>query len=121
MSDITSLYQARYGEPTPGTRVFIVTCQQKNGWKGMDRESSALVPDRPKSQPAAVTGALTLQSYMHKGCTRDEQRTSPRAVPEVPVSGEPVAGPVMDSFEGGARQGQHMGEACPGPIPEHSD
>src|ERR1039457_7637613 len=33
-SDITYLYRARYGEPRPGMRVFIVTCQQKNGWKG---------------------------------------------------------------------------------------
>jgi hypothetical protein len=121
MSDITYLYQARYGEPRPGTRVFIVTCQQKNGWKGIDREASALVPDRPEGQQAAVPGALTLQPHMHKGCTSDEQGTNPRAVPEVPVGGEPAAGPVMDGFEGSARQEQPMGEACPGPIPEHPD
>ena len=67
MSDITSLYQARYGEPTPGTRVFIVTCQQKNGWKGMDRETSALVPDRPKAQQAAAEAVDSQNLHMHKG------------------------------------------------------
>ena len=56
--------------------MFIVACQQKNGLKGIDREASALVPDRPEGQLAAVTGALTLQPYMHKGCTSDEQWTS---------------------------------------------
>jgi hypothetical protein len=87
-SDITYLYRARYGEPRPGTRVFIVTCQQKNGWKGMDRETSALVPDRPEGQQAAAIGALTLQPYMHKGGTRDEQESGPQAVPEPQGSGE---------------------------------
>jgi hypothetical protein len=53
-SDIIHLYRARYGEPRPGTRVFIVTCQTKDGWKGMDRETSALVPDRPQGQQAAA-------------------------------------------------------------------
>jgi hypothetical protein len=118
MSDITYLYRARYGEPRPGTRVFIVTCQQKNGWKGMDRETSALVPDRPQGQQAAATGALTLQPDMHKGGTRDEQGSGPQVVPEVPASSKPGAGPVKDSFEGGASQEQSMGEACPGPVPE---
>jgi hypothetical protein len=33
-SDITELYVARYGEPKPGQKVFIVTRQQKNGWEG---------------------------------------------------------------------------------------
>jgi uncharacterized Zn-binding protein involved in type VI secretion len=59
----------------------------------MDREASALVPDRRESQPAAVTGALTLQPHIYKGSTSDEQGTSLRAVPEVPVGGEPAAGP----------------------------
>jgi hypothetical protein len=117
-SEITCLYRARFGEPRPGTRVFIVTCQQKNGWKGMDRETSALVPDRPQGQQAAATGALTLQPYMHKGGTRDEQGSGPQVVPEVPASGKPGTGPVTGSFEGGASQEQSIGEACPGPVPE---
>jgi hypothetical protein len=32
--DITALYIARFGEPRPGERVFIVTRQQKDGWEG---------------------------------------------------------------------------------------
>ena len=87
-SDITYLYQARYGEPRPGTRVFIVTCQQKDGWKGMDCEASALVPDRPKGQQAAATGALTLQPYMHKGSTRDAEGTIPPVGSQSPVGAE---------------------------------
>src|ERR1035441_1101088 len=74
-SDITYLYQARFGEPRPGTRVFIVTCQQKNGWKGFDRETSALVPDRPKGQQATVEVAASQNPYMHKGGTRDAEGT----------------------------------------------
>jgi len=44
MSDITELYFARYGRPSPGKRVFIVTRQQKNGWEGHDTETSQIVP-----------------------------------------------------------------------------
>ncbi len=44
MSDITELYLARYGEPRPGQRVFIVTRQQRNGWEGRDMETSEIVP-----------------------------------------------------------------------------
>src|ERR1035437_800820 len=92
MSDITYLYRARYGEPRPGTRVFIVTCQQKNGWKGMDRETSALVPDRPQGQQAAATGALTLQPDMHKGSTRDAEGTIALVGGQSPGGAEPVTG-----------------------------
>jgi hypothetical protein len=91
-SDITYLYRARYGEPRPGTRVFIVTCQQKNGWKGMDRETSALVPDRPKDQQATATVALTLQPYMHKGSTRDAEGTIAPVGGQCLGGAEPVTG-----------------------------
>ena len=43
MSEITSLYKPRFGEPRPGRKVFIVTCQTKDGWKGLERETSARV------------------------------------------------------------------------------
>ena len=46
MSEITDLYKARYGEPRPGKKVFVVTCQQKNGWKGIDQETSEIVPGK---------------------------------------------------------------------------
>ncbi len=92
LSEITNLYKARYGEPRPGRKVFVVTCQQKNGWEGLDQEASEVVPDRPAGQQvmseAAVRGvplpvAASLQGaaalaetgssqkpLMHKGCTR---------------------------------------------------
>jgi hypothetical protein len=78
-SDITFLYQARYGEPRAGTRVFIVTCQQKNGWKGIDLETNALVPDRPKDQQATAALANGQNPYMHKGSTRDAEGVVPLA------------------------------------------
>jgi len=121
LSEITALYVTRYGEPRPGEKIFIVTRQQKDGWEGYDQQSSEIVPAAPQAQQAIAAVALTLLPHMHKGCTSDEQGTNPRAVPEVPVGGEPAAGPVMDGFEGSARQEQPMGEACPGPIPEHPD
>jgi hypothetical protein len=72
-SEITELYKAKFGEPPPGTKVFIVTCQQKNGWKGLDHESSAIVPDRPEGLQASTTVANSSKPLMHKGCTRDAQ------------------------------------------------
>ncbi len=42
--DITDLYIARFGQPRPGQKVFIVTCQTRNGWKGRD---SVIQRDRP--------------------------------------------------------------------------
>ena len=31
--DITAPYTARYGQPSPGQKIFIVTCQVTDGWK----------------------------------------------------------------------------------------
>jgi hypothetical protein len=45
--DITALYAVRFGQPSPGRRVFIVTCQEKNGWQGQNSAVSALVPPGP--------------------------------------------------------------------------
>ena len=81
MSDITDIYKARYGEPQAGTKVFIVTRQQKDGWQGLAQESSEIVPDRPAGQQAVATTALTLKVHMHKGCTRDAQGTIPLPIP----------------------------------------
>jgi hypothetical protein len=91
-SDITHLYKARYGEPRPGTRVFIVTCQQKNGWKGMDRETSALVPDRPKGQQAAAEPVDSQNLHMHKGGTRDMEGTIAPVDGQSPGGAEPAIG-----------------------------
>ncbi len=45
--DITALYTARFGQPRPGQKVFVVTCQEKNGWKAQDYVTSAIVPPSP--------------------------------------------------------------------------
>jgi hypothetical protein len=45
--DITGLYTARFGQPAPGNKVFIVTCQTRNGWKAQDNVNSAIVPPPP--------------------------------------------------------------------------
>ena len=55
LSDITDIYVARYGEPRPGERVFIVTRQQKDGWEGLDKGTKARVPEKPAGQQVAAT------------------------------------------------------------------
>ena len=42
--DITDLYVAKYGAPRPGSRVFIQTMQQINGWQDLPQQVSAIVP-----------------------------------------------------------------------------
>jgi hypothetical protein len=39
--DITALYIARFGQPTPGGKIFVVTSQHKTGWRGPDHVSRA--------------------------------------------------------------------------------
>ena len=53
--DITAPYIARFGQPRPGQKVFVVTCQQKNGWKAQDHVASAIVPPSPVPGEASVT------------------------------------------------------------------
>jgi hypothetical protein len=48
LSDITELYLAKFGEPTSGQKIFIVTCQQKDGWEGFHQQTSAIVPPKPE-------------------------------------------------------------------------
>ncbi len=117
LSEITALYKARYGEPRPGRKVFIVTCQQKNGWKGLDQEASEVVPDRPEGQSAAseagahgvarpadagLEGVAVLaetgnsqKPLMHKGCTRGDGE-----------SATPVVGPSQEGSETGIQGGK---------------
>jgi hypothetical protein len=56
-SEITRLYQGKFGEPRPGQKIFLVTCQEKDGWKGQDRETSAAVPEPPEALQATADGA----------------------------------------------------------------
>lgn len=44
--NITELYTAWFSQPRPGQKVFIVTCQQKNGWKAQESL------DRPAPHPS---------------------------------------------------------------------
>jgi hypothetical protein len=74
-SEITALYKARFGEPRPGQKVFVVTCQEKDGWKGLDQETNATVPNRPKDLQATAEPANGQLLYMHTGCTQDANGT----------------------------------------------
>ena len=100
-SEITDLYRAKFGEPRPGTKVFIATVQQKNGWEGMGQVTSEIVPGRSEGQQAASEAAprgvaLAAETVfgekplMHKGCSRAADGTS-----------APVAGPFLKSGEPG--------------------
>jgi hypothetical protein len=80
--DITALYTAKFGAPRPGTKIFIVTCQQKNGWKGLDQETSAIVPDRPEGQPTTPKPAISQNPLMYKRCTSDAQGTNALPIPD---------------------------------------
>ena len=44
MSDITDLFVGKYRKPAAGSRVFIQTLQQINGWQDLPQQTSALVP-----------------------------------------------------------------------------
>lgn len=67
--EITDLYKAKYGEPRPGRRVFIVTCQEQNGWKALERETHEIVPPPSKDLQAPSPTPDSQIPFMHKGCT----------------------------------------------------
>ena len=92
LSEITHLYKAKFGEPRPGQKVFIVTCQEKDGWKGFDLETSATVPDRPKELQATAEPAGSQLIYMHTGCTGDADWVGRPVVGQSQASTEPVKG-----------------------------
>ncbi len=43
-ADITSLYTARYGVPTVGTKVYVRVNQFLDGWESLGRAFWAIVP-----------------------------------------------------------------------------
>ena len=92
LSEITSLYKAKFGEPRPGQKIFIVTCQQKDGWKGFDLETSATVPERPKELQATAETAGAHIPYMHTGCTGDAEGIGRPVVGYSQASNEPTDG-----------------------------
>jgi hypothetical protein len=114
LSEITQLYRARFGEPQPGTKVFIVTCQQKNGWKGMDQESSEVVPSPLEGFRATAEPTIGQKPVMYKGRTRGAKgKSSPPAgseseAAEAQTLGGKAAGAVT---EGGGEHGGGGGSA----------
>ena len=90
-SEITRLYQAKFGEPRPGQKVFLVTCQEKDGWKGLDLEISAVVPDPPTELQATAEPAGSQNLYMHTGCTPGAERIAAPVVGHPKAITEPVA------------------------------
>jgi hypothetical protein len=115
MSEITDIYKAKFGEPRPGTKLFIVTCQQKNGWKGFEQESSEIVPDRPEGQQASTEIENSQKPLMHKGCTRDAQGTIPLPIPGSQGGGEPeVPGEEAAKSASGGGELASGGSSAPG-------
>ncbi len=113
-SEITALYKAKFGEPRPDKRVFIVTCQQKNGWKGQDAETSEIVPNPPEGLLAAPQAAATETPaplkpsashppHLHKGSTRAALGIDATERPASPQGKEPREG-------GGKAAGAAIGE-----------
>ncbi len=114
LSEITRLYRAKFGEPRPGQKIFIVTCQEKEGWKGLDLETGATVPERPAGakrlqglngldglhgvnvspsgvpQPSAIANGHI--PYMHTGCTGDAKGPAATLAGHSQASAEPVGG-----------------------------
>jgi hypothetical protein len=107
-SEITRLYKAKFGEPRPGTKVFIVTCQEKDGWKGLDQETSATVPEPPKELQATAETANGPIPYMHTGCTRDADGIGEPVVGQSQATPEPVAG--VGDASGAPSEGTKMPE-----------
>jgi len=87
-SEITRLYKAKFGEPRPGQKVFLVTCQEKDGWKGLDLETNAVVPDPPTELQATAETASSQNPYMHTGCTGDAKGTVGAVVGHSPGDSE---------------------------------
>jgi hypothetical protein len=92
VSEITALYRAKFGQPRPDQKIFIVTCQEKDGWKGLDLETSATVPEPPKDLQATAETASSHLIYMHTGCTGDAGGIAGPAVSPSQASMETVGG-----------------------------
>ena len=105
MSEITDLYKAKFGEPRPGTKVFIVTCQQKNGWKGFDQESSAIIPDGPEGSQASAEVVNSQKPLMHKGCTRDVEGGGALPIPDS-QGGAGLVVPVVEAAKSASGGGE---------------
>ena len=54
--DITAKYVERFGEPTPGTKVFIRVQQQRDGWKDFEKDLSEVVPVKAETEAGEIAG-----------------------------------------------------------------
>ena len=134
--DITALYTARFGQPVPGQKVFIVTIQTKNGWKGQEWSHNAIVPPPPEpgsqqptgktrvvkskaptapesaSAPAKVISPLRRDVY--KGSTRDARQEHEGLKREHPASipGTPLVHGLLGALRGLVRLGMAGASAC---------
>ena len=114
-SEITFLYLAKFGEPSPGQKVFIVTCQEKDGWKGLDQETSETVPERPIDLQAIAQPADGHPVYMHTGCTGDANGiAAPPVTPSRAIT-EPIAGGA-DAFGARSEEQKPPGEERDAPV-----
>jgi hypothetical protein len=117
--DITDRYTARFGQLRPGQKVFIVTNRTKNGWKGRDSVTSAIVPPPPPSgkqqvpamvivttpaatgtpeaQAAPIQGSSSLSRAVYKGSTPDAQEEHKGLNCEHPLS--ILCAPLVHSFK----------------------
>jgi hypothetical protein len=111
-SEITSLYKAKYGEPRAGSKVFIVTCQTKDGWKDSDREASEVVPEPPIALQATSDTVFSQNPYMHKGGTRDATGTAATPCLGCPESPDTpgIGGIAAKSDSEGAREPGNEGD-----------
>jgi hypothetical protein len=115
LSEITRPYKARFGEPRPGQKIFLVTCQEKDGWKGLDLETSATVPDPPNDLQATAETASSQFVYMHTGCTGDAEGIAAPAVGYSQASTETVKG--VGDAPGAPLEGKNVsGEEGDAPI-----
>jgi hypothetical protein len=88
--DITAPYVARFGQLSPGHKVFVVTCQEKNGWKAQDHVVSAIVPPRPL--PGEASGTPETQP----------QAVAPTEAPEAQSAPlQPSSSPLGAVYKGG--------------------
>jgi hypothetical protein len=75
-SEVTQLYKARYGDPRPGRKIFIVTCQTKNGWKDWDQETNEIVPEPPIARQVTAEPVPSHIPHMHNGGATDAEGTA---------------------------------------------
>ena len=108
--DITDLYTAKFGALPPGKKVFIVTCQTKNGWKAQDHVFRAIIPPPP---PEGKQQGNEETKEKQPGPAAEPQSSSAPAKPSSSVSPAVYKGSTPDArgdAQGPARcaAGEHL-------------